>query len=563
MGTIRILEDSVARKIAAGEVIDRPLSVVRELLDNAIDAGSTEITCHVEGGGIRRIRISDNGSGMSRDDLELSIMPHATSKITEEDDLFRLTTLGFRGEALASIATCSRLEIQTSKGDEGWKLTVHGGRVLSMEPTAARPGTIVDASDLFWSMPARRKFLKRNSTESQLCRKHFIEKSLPFNGIVFRYFNDDAMELFLPVSDRKERFMAAYPGEMLPGQLLSDRREHEGLSVELVAGLPELHKKNRSLIQIYVNNRRIDEYSLMQSVQYAYTPFLPGGLFPVCAVFLEIPPEEVDFNVHPAKREARFRDLQGIHHFLTVSLQSLLSGQRSQVEPVKQIVSGSLWGERNLNVMVQPVYRENGNAGMPQWAADKGRFESLPLVEMSGGRYLGQVFRCFLLAEKGDSLYMIDQHAAHERILYNRLIDNPPTPQNLLIPDPVQWETDEESLFVDFLPEIERAGFRFEKKGEGVWDVVALPSVLSGSTEKALLLLRESLADTENLSRELYSRMACRAAVKEGDVLDEMTARNLVQGAFALAEPRCPHGRPVWFRLTQGELEGLVGRVIT
>lgn len=582
MGLIRVLDESVARKIAAGEVIDRPLSIVRELLDNAIDAGADEISCYVEGGGVRRIRVADNGTGMSREDLELSVQPYATSKITSEEDLYRLKTLGFRGEALSSIAACSRLEILTGTGSgEGYCLYADSGKILSIEPRGINRGTIVDVGDLFHTLPARRKFLKRTVTESQLCRRHFIEKTLPFSGITFRYFNDNQLDLFLPAGDRKQRFADAWHQEVHAAQLLSGHSSQEGLHLDMIAGRPGLHKKNRSLIQIYINNRRIDEYAFTQAVQYAYAPYLPGGLFPVCVLFLEIPPDEVDFNVHPSKREARFRDIQGIHRFITRSLQDLLSEFTTSAEPVRPLSVTSYQKEWEFPVTQAPFSPQtpatrSGHTGTdyPSGSSDGFAYTELkelprreiPITQDLPFRYLGQVFRCFLAVEKGGSFYLIDQHAAHERILYDRFLQKPPLPQNLLVPLDLEWETGELQLLERHQDEVERAGFLLEvsETSQGsVWRLTGIPAVLGRNSSQAVGLLRQSLTDSSHLSRELFSSMACRAAVKDQDVLDELTARDLIEGTFSLPQPRCPHGRPVWFRLDRGELEGLVGRTVT
>src|SRR6056297_1745713 len=323
---IHLLRDSVAQKIAAGEVIDRPFSVVRELLDNAIDSGADSIDLYIEGGGIRRIRVLDNGSGMDREDLELCYKPHATSKISAVGDIYNLHTLGFRGEALASIAACAKLSI-TSAPEEGepYTLEVRNGSPIRLELSRGTQGTVVDVSDLFYAMPGRRKFLKSPGAETSACTRTFIEKALPFPDISFRLFTDDQLKLYLPAADLQKRIAAAHPNQVDPRFLNLVEEEAGRFKIKALLSSPAIHRRDRRNIQVYVNRRRIQEFSLVQAVHYAYEQLLPGGSFPVAFVFLEIDPELVDFNIHPAKREVKIKNLPEIHHQLVHTLKSHLN----------------------------------------------------------------------------------------------------------------------------------------------------------------------------------------------------------------------------------------------
>ncbi|MCF7949083.1 MAG: DNA mismatch repair endonuclease MutL, partial [Spirochaetia bacterium] len=319
---IHLLRDSVAQKIAAGEVIDRPFSVVRELLDNAIDSGADSIDLYIEGGGIRRIRVLDNGSGMDREDLELCYKPHATSKISAVGDIYNLHTLGFRGEALASVAACAKLTITSAPvSAEPHTLEVRNGSPIRLELSRGTQGTVVDVSDLFYAMPGRRKFLKSPGAETSACTRTFIEKALPFPDISFRLFTDDQLKLYLPAADLQKRIAAAYPNQVDPSFLNSVEEEAGRFKIKGLLASPAIHRRDRRNIQVYVNRRRIQEFSLVQAVHYAYEQLLPGGSFPVAFIFLEIDPELVDFNIHPAKREVRINNLPEIHHQLVHTLQ--------------------------------------------------------------------------------------------------------------------------------------------------------------------------------------------------------------------------------------------------
>ncbi|MBI9098218.1 MAG: DNA mismatch repair endonuclease MutL, partial [Spirochaetaceae bacterium] len=467
---VKLLRDSVARKIAAGEVIDRPNSVVRELLDNSIDAGSTEISLYLENGGISRIRVVDNGCGMSAEDLKLCYLPHATSKIESENDLLSIKSLGFRGEALSSISTCTRMEVISRRpSDEtAYRLIVHGGKEIALEEWRGTQGTIIDASELFYSIPARKKFLKRASAETSMCVKTFLEKALPFPEINFRLHTDGKLKLFLPAATGKERILSSWKGIFNPSLLHEMTGEEEGFKITLIASRPEQNRKDRRYIQIFANKRRIDEYSFIQAVQYGYSDALPGGVFPICFVFIEVDPHLVDFNIHPAKREARFRNQPVIHHkivemikdFLveyTFRLRTEFKETRQNTLPIEDIqpVKTSAAKRTSWNDWRSSTGTSGMGTGYKQvHIADRSVSEKTepfsPIVDkeslstyhrFDSIRYMGQIMDLFLLAEYDDRLFIVDQHAAHERILFEKYKMTASTTQELLIP--VEFETDE------------------------------------------------------------------------------------------------------------------------
>ena len=333
---IRLLQDQVARRIAAGEVIERPYSVIRELLDNAVDSAADAIRLDIDNGGLSSIRCSDNGIGMGMEDLKLCCLPHATSKITEVEDLSSLTTMGFRGEALASLAACSRLDIlsRPKKASTAARLKVTGGKIISFGEDRGGEGTVVSVEDLFFSLPARKKFLKSPGSEGTLCRNAFLEKALPFPKIGFRYFSDGTMKTVLPPGNLKDRIIHAYPRTLEANLIHLWQGQKEDLKYFLVASGPSLYRRDRRYVHIYVNRRRVNEYALIQAVEYAFREILPGGCFPYAFVFLTVPPSSVDFNIHPAKKEVRFRDLPGIHKLLVEAIREnldVLTGQRITV----------------------------------------------------------------------------------------------------------------------------------------------------------------------------------------------------------------------------------------
>jgi len=430
---INILREQVARKIAAGEVIDRPFSIVRELLDNSIDAGGRNIEVYIEDGGLTRIRIIDDGYGMGREDLAVCCKRHATSKIREEEDLYRLTSLGFRGEALAAMGACARLEIITMEAgaDSGHRLCVEGGKELSLESWRARQGTSVSAADLFFNMPARKKFLKSRAGESARCSRGFVEKALAHPEVSFKLFLNSKLKYFFPAADLKARIGAACALESEHLQLLD--WAGEGFEITAVAARPEVFRGDKRYIQIFVNRRRIYEYSLVQAVEYGFKEYLPGGRFPVVFIFLKVNPELVDFNIHPAKREVRFRSLSLIRHGVIAMVKAFLinydlrahrvpdrePGQQSQ--PQEGDLQGEIFAGGAWNGGMRSG-REWSGVGLPA-QSEMPAFTAVQqgeIIHREKGpfRYCGQVFNLFLLVEWGDRLFIIDQHAAHERVLY-------------------------------------------------------------------------------------------------------------------------------------------------
>ncbi|MCK5201347.1 MAG: DNA mismatch repair endonuclease MutL [Spirochaetales bacterium] len=573
---IKILRDSVALRIAAGEVIDRPFSVIRELLDNSIDAGADKIDVYVENGGVDHIRVIDNGTGMSRKDLEICCLPYSTSKIDVLEDLDTLQTLGFRGEALSSIAACSRLEI-TSKieSETPYKLIVHSSEQIAFGESGGSEGTIIDVSDLFYSIPARKKFLKRASAESTACRKTFIEKALPFPDIAFRFYSDKVLKTFLPVSTLKERVLAAYP-EVFNKELLHDfSSEHKDFNIRLIAGDPAINRRDRRYIQIFLNNRRINEFSLVQAAEYGYSNFLPGGNYPVIFLFINVDPSLVDFNIHPAKKEVRIRNLPEIHRTVVDTIKSFLSS--FEYNYAKSTFENE--SARDFTGFTD-MLKERSTGYNPQ-ILRKTSIETkrniFPLNEIkefnsehntSSGKqtehqitYMGQLFNLFLLTAIDDVFYFIDQHAAHEKILFNELKDKRGKTQDLLIPSLFDLDREKESIFIEDLVNYKALGFSFEKLRCCQWQLTSIPEICSGKEAVIVDFVKNQKGAITDLETELYADLACKSAIKDGDVIDSITATELIQKTMELKNARCPHGRPVWFQVSREELFRFVGRI--
>ena len=597
---VRTLNPEVARKIAAGEVIDRPNAIIRELMDNAIDAGATAITVEITGGGIDKIRIIDDGAGMTKEDLENCARPHATSKISTEVDLMNLSTLGFRGEALASIAAVSRLSIQSG----GYKMRASITEDHIIEPAAELKGTIVQSEGLFENFPARRQFLKRPATEGIMCRNTFIEKALARPDINFRFIADGETKLDLPAGQPlKERFVRANGYNEAPELFYelsnSSGGENPEWSFTVVIGEPAVSRTNKKEIFIYANGRRIQEYSLVQAVEYGGQGYFPNGTYPVAAVFAEVRPDLIDFNIHPAKREARFSDISALHHGLSSTIKTFFNqytyANFAEDKPADEVRTQ----EFNFDIPQKPVdysihekhisYKpsetksENLSDFRSKYLGIKSKTYSptSSLAEQALAaasadkpspaaatdrpqiKYIGPCLGTFLLAEKNNSLYIIDQHAVHERILFDRLMNSQGNSgrQPLLIPYKIKTESKSQDNQLEKLQaELTRIGFETEHVSDGYWEIKTIPERWTGTEYDLRTLIFVKQVEPKEIIRSIAAMTACKAAVKDGYVLDDITAARLVEQAFTLEDPHCPHGRPIYTVLSREKLFELVKR---
>jgi len=585
---VKLLSKETASKIAAGEVIERPASVVRELLDNSIDAGASQIIVEIEEGGISTIRVSDDGCGMTREDLELCTHTHSTSKIEEAEDLLHLRSLGFRGEALSSVQAVSSLEItSTREGPAAWKLSL--GKI---SPARLNKGTTVEVKNLFENFPARKKFLKRPQYEAAQCRQTFVEKALPHYNIEMRYIADGINKLILPPhSSLKERCLAAMSLKEPEELFYEINQEGDGFSFKAVLGSPAVVRSDKRNIYIFVNGRRINEYGLVQAVCYASEGYFPNGGFPAAFVFLNIDPERVDFNIHPAKREAKFEDYKEIHHSLSSTINSFYK-QKTVSDLLKESYQPEYtrgfdfekteYEAADLNQIYNPAgtknYRQNStktywpsspikqietstafqevSAAQHRLSAAAYEVSAVPQdIPKSDFKFLGQFCGTFIAVEKNNALYIIDQHAAHERILFEGLKKSLGPSQELLIPYRIETESEKDDEIIRLnLQELQKAGFNISEEKKGLWIIRAVPIRWQG-TEKDL---KEDLAgsgkDPSGLMHHILARSACRAACKDGDIIDPVSAYNIAVKTFALPEPLCPHGRPLYFIIDRSEL---------
>jgi DNA mismatch repair protein MutL len=570
---IKVLPPQEAKRIAAGEVIDRPSALVREFLDNAIDAGAVNIEVSIDEGGCKKVSVSDDGDGMRLEDLELCPLAHATSKIRGLDDLDTTHTLGFRGEALCAASAVTQLEIITSSDTRlAYHLVTGPGENYppKIEQTRRTKGTTVSALNLFESVPARKRFLKREGSEGTLCHQVFIDKALAFNELNFRFINDGKLKNFLPaVASKKERFAAALLKSGEDAFLHEINVKGDGFSAVVIIGETNLYRNDRRQLFVFVNGRRVNDYSLIQALEYGSQGWFPNGTHPVGAVHVEIDPSLADFNIHPAKREVRFKDPGAIHHAVSGGVKAFFhkreiakiqrgrEGDKDAKEREKQQIP--LINVKTLNNDPMKL-RTASVAEICDKISPSKNYTNESVPVSSEPRYAGRVFGLFILIEWEDKLYIIDQHAAHERILYNKFLEENIPKQELLSPIVFTTDSDEEDAFLETkCDELSSLGIDI-KKDDGTFVINALPAnwrMPDAATVKEILELRTA---GENMAKRWAATLCCRAAIKDGDYPDDKTAFSLGMEALALTEPRCPHGRPIWTEISKEALFKAVRR---
>lgn len=573
---IQILPDEVASQIAAGEVVERPASVVKELLENALDAGASQVTVRVEGAGRKLIEVSDNGHGIGADQVSLALARHATSKLRSAEDLFHIQTLGFRGEALASIGSVSRLTLISRARDEavGARLLVEGGHIGGLEPLGAPAGTVVRVEDLFYNVPARLKFLKQDSTERQQIDALVTRYALAYPHVRMSLFQDGRAVLQTSGSSDRREVLAQLYGVEIARQMLEVVFEEEGFKVEGFSSPVALTRSNRREITFFVNGRWVQDVPLTTALLQAYHTLLMVGRFPLAVLFVSLPPEMIDVNVHPAKAEVRFRQpdrvFSGVQRAVRRALlaySSVPSISPQAWQPAIQPKIGLDWALASAPEEISAENVPAAEAGQPQPAPSAVPLPSgaLPLL-----RLVGQVGATYLVAEGPDGLYLIDQHAAHERVLFERYRQMQPgsiPSQALLEPLAVTLPPNSANRLQEELPVLGRLGFEVEPFGPSTFRVRAIPAMLVGMDPAAALrVVVEDFEEDETplqaeMEARLVARICKRAAVKGGQTLSQEEQQALLRDLESCVSPRtCPHGRPTMIHLSVDLLERQFGR---
>lgn len=653
MAIIHVLDPVTANQIAAGEVVERPVNAIKELIENAVDAGAREVEAEIADGGLTYIRVTDDGCGMSPEDVRLSVVRHATSKISSVENIYHIASLGFRGEALPSIMSVSRSSITTRRPEdaEGTVLEMTGGEITDTHPAGAPAGTTVEVRDLFFNVPARKKFLKSERTESSRINSMVGKLALANPDIAFRLINNGRTVIETPGNGRLLDAVTALYGTKIAGELLEVRGEGESAFVTGLISKPSLLKSSRQYQTVIVNRRVVENAMVTKAIDNAYHSLLPKNGYPLLVLLFQVPPESIDVNVHPQKREIKFSDEQTLFRLVYHAVLETLTSQstadsiaREMIrDPGHEIWDGTKPGD--VSVEERPQDRKdplNGTWSTPAAAPSERPAEESFRPEMraaseertdspyrfgvgcvSGGRAapseeyrpvterktlfseqsvlqdfrretpeaeekpemtplfeqteeekppvipLGQVSDCFILCSYGKDLLIIDQHAAHERVRYDRLAaraEGIPV-QEMLVPYLVRVDSEDIALLEEKQEEIGRLGLTFERAGADVIRITGAPEDFSGTDiERVVGDLLKAYHDfdqpsPETLRHRMMAYAACRGAVKRGDPLNIRQMRELISDLFATSRPFvCPHGRPTIVKFTPAELGHLFKR---
>ena len=585
---ITLLSKVVADKIAAGEVVDRPLSIVKELVENSIDAGANHITVDIKNGGKSYIRVTDNGCGIYKEELSLAFMRHATSKIMGEEDLERIETLGFRGEALASISAVSKVELVTKARSEktGSKLVLLGGETVENIPVGCPEGTTLVVSDLFYNTPARLKFMKSDSTETTLIIDFVSKIALAYPEITIRLVSNGT-NIFTTQGkgDRLHTILTVYNRETGEG-LLPFSGEKGPLKVEGFISKPSFSKSNRKQQVFFVNGRVVSSKVLETGIEEAYFDKMFQGRFPIGFVFLSVDPAKVDVNIHPNKKEVRFEDDRVIKEFITGEVRAALNTKKSIPEIKNKKLELAVENEIEEQVDIKQLLttiREKEEIIRTPVASFKEvssvEYNSSPeTIKLKHQPFLmdqlkltGIIFDTYIIATLENTLYMIDQHAAHERIFYEQLMKQykarEKAVQTLLVPFIINVSLMTRENAYNWLDVLSDAGYDIEEFGQKAYKISGVPAFMSlGEAEDFITYFVENISEEVDLSNDhIIERIistSCKSAVKGGDVLSMEQVKALISSLSACENPfSCPHGRPTFIKMTKIEIERMFKRV--
>lgn len=611
MNKIRFLDKYLVQKIAAGESIDRPCSILRELLDNSIDSGATKIEVFLEEGGIHKILIIDNGSGISKEDLKICYLPHTTSKISSEEDLRKIETLGFRGEALSSIAICSNISITSSTtGNESYQIEVENGIEKCFKKQPAINGTMVNVTKIFHNLPARKRFLKQEPIETKMCLKVLEEKIITHPEINFEINLNQKLRKIYFKESLIDRVQNVYGNVIENNKFKVLKKEHENIKIELFLAPANFSKKSKRHIKTFVNRRPIDQKDLLEAITNGHSRIISPGNFPICYLFLEINPEYIDFNVHPQKKEVRFFNLpflfklisDNINNFFDKDINNyneivikrqLTDDDDNLIEMINQpeslhktntydipqnknletehtvndlsknIIQNDI-GLRRYNSIIQnrPSFKENitnifsDNFLEFEEPSNKNEKEEIKF------NYIGQIFSEFLIVEKVNEIYFIDQHAVHEKIIYEKLRNSKKTVQKLLIP--IEFtivDKNIEEIIDSEIEEYKKMDITISKIGPKKYQLESIPNICNQYENTLINFFQSRKSRTINsLESDLYATIACRKAVKTNDILSLEFSKFLIDEFFKLEIKHCPHGRKIYYKISKFELEKKVDR---
>ena len=604
MPRIKILPENLSNKIAAGEVVERPASVVKELVENALDAEATRIIIEVEKGGRSLVRVSDNGVGMRHDDAILAIERYATSKISSDDDLFSIRTLGFRGEALPSIAAVSRFKLITrdQAADTGTEIIVDGGKIKNVSEIGAPEGTLISVKQLFYNTPARQKFLKTVGTEMSHIADFVARIALGHPEVQFRLIHNDKVVKSWPVVSQHLDRVVDVLGKDYGADLHPIENSRNGVSISGWICSPRVTRRTSRGLYIFVNGRFVRDRSIQHGIFQGYAQRLVKGQFPLAVVFINLPFDQVDVNVHPTKNEVRFVSPHQVHEAVKGAIaQTLYEIDRLDWQPenrpqIQQTRRSSRVGESLANFKAasreagsagqrqlsspDTEWRQPGAAGLKQEAGDPELIDSdqrqqAMLWEDKGFaalKVVGQVHNLYIVCESDGGLVIIDQHAAHERIYFEQLKQRdskqPPVAQKLLVPETLEFNFREAEILEQMILDLKRLGLEIEPFGGNTFVIKAVPAMLAGRELKPMIceMVEKTAAvgyspGLENTMDQCRMVMACHGAIRASQQLSEAQIKGLLHQLDECENPsRCPHGRPTWIRWDLATLEKLFKR---
>ncbi len=574
-GKIHILDDELIGKIAAGEVVERPSSVVKELVENSIDAGADSIEVDINAAGESLIRVADNGEGMTREDAKVSCMRHSTSKINDIEDLSRIFTLGFRGEALSSIAAVSQVDITTrsSSEREATYLYIESGEAQKIRPAARDKGTTVEVHNLFYNVPARRKFLKSKSTELASITETVGRFALSYPGIEFKLTHEGRAILNIPRDmELRERVKAVLGGDVADSMVEIDAAFDE-FKIRGFVSQPSCTRKDKRSQLFYVNKRYIRSKLLSDSLQGAYRSLLERGRYPSSVLYIDVDPQEVDVNIHPGKLLVKFGDEKRAREAITQAVREKF--ERIKESSSREIAESSVGREEaealgekfsdTTEIQSEFKYEQKNEPDIEEKTLQEGTRSRPSLKKEVTGEKLFQIGKCYIAKIEDEKIVLYDQHAAHERVLYeffsNAKDARPAEVQNLLFPIRLDLAADESIIMEKLLDEFKMLGFNIELFGDNSYIVQGVPVVLKERDIKTVIFDILSDLDAITLSKtdpvdELVKITSCRAAIKAGDPLDEEEMSALINQLFKCSLPfTCPHGRPTFYEIKIDEME--------
>jgi len=580
MKKIHILDEATINKIAAGEVIERPASVVKELIENSIDAGATDIKVEVMGSGVQSIQVTDNGCGMSRDDVSIAFLKHATSKINNARDIEKVMTLGFRGEALSSITAVARVEIITCREDDlvGTRLVIHGGNVVNVSETGAAKGTSILVKDLFYNTPARRKFLKKEKTELAHIVDNITKNALGHNNISFS-LSHDGRELFRsPASGGVFDTIVHVYGPGTARELIPVKSKTDLARITGYISRPGYTRGGKDHQVFFINDRVVSSKTVSDALRLGYYTMLPGGRYPVAVLKISMDTSEIDVNVHPTKQQVRFSHELAIKECIAEALRSALASHElvpQKKKPDQMILSQPEHGKQNPDKDLIILEEQSGfkvptDTNRRLKRTERYLLKTTEQCEIpSDIQVLGQVDKVYIIASTGDGFIIIDQHAAHERILYDQIQGSLETgTQELITPINLELSSKEKVLIKDYIPYLETFGFVISKFGPDSFAVTSIPTILGKLEDLTVvhdiisdIISQGRIKDETGIAGQVSRSAACRGAIKAGATLSNEQMKSLIAQLYLSKNPHtCPHGRPTIVALTRDDLDKMFKR---